>query len=805
MNKKEATAEQLLQNPYNFSNPVKKLENLSGRKTELEQIRTSLSNKEMSLAIIGKRGIGKTSILNATSDIAKQLGFTSVAMSLDDSVVVDEYVFFRELYIALFSCLEEKNLVTEKEKGQFRNIIDASGNQDEAFFLKFPHTYLNHCIKKIDVPIPRQYILDDLTVIQKKIATQIIVLVDECDVLANNKSILQTLRNILQKIEGFTFILTGTDKLLDELSEVFAPAARQFKRIDIESFKNPKQTIELIYNPLKSLEDIRRPSWQTLHDLHMIAEGNPYELKVLCHYLWDANSRTKKRKEFKLNTKIFLLAANQVKALYPDHQKFIELLNNLSADDLGTVVSLVNNELLTLREKSLLETLFTTQYTETFIKNLEEKYKIDSKNYTDILEVNENERVAFKGENFEKVYLKYLAQSKFKDKKIRWGNFKLPFAIFEKLVNNISSFLNTETSNNLITNVTFSDLTPSDKVENVYFDENFKKSYNFFNSPASKLPESTAELDQREAFIKAYIKFDGKPQYHFIYFKISFKEKNYYGSLVIENRFAIEKLNEHIKTYDDQYLQNSIIIKAETHSTPELSVEKIFEKIKFLEGQKEDQRTLYQLVDSVGVDFAIEDKEYKKSKFIFEQLKLHYEPTFELYNNLGFVCLKLGELDSAKENLDNAHGYIDKKDKGQIFLSLYNRASLNIYQNDLDAAKENILKIKKMHSIVNNEEEEGSHYLFTFFLGNIESADNLNSFNQFNFRVAILLMETYIDFQATGKDIKKIESKLLEPFNEFNTDEVYLKGICAFYKTINDVLNTEKYEEVLEKVISQSE
>ena len=83
----QLTKSKLPPNPYKRS-PVKKMENLAGRSRELKTIKYYLnltaSGQSPHLALIGQRGIGKTSLLNGAESIAKDLKLLPVRIDMNE-------------------------------------------------------------------------------------------------------------------------------------------------------------------------------------------------------------------------------------------------------------------------------------------------------------------------------------------------------------------------------------------------------------------------------------------------------------------------------------------------------------------------------------------------------------------------------------------------------------------------------------------------------------------------------------------------------------------------------------------------
>src|ERR1022692_4703285 len=81
------SARKLPPNPYKRS-PIKKLEDLAGRARERKTIRyylsLTVSGDSPHLALIGQRGVGKTSLLNGAESIARDLKLLPVRLDMNE-------------------------------------------------------------------------------------------------------------------------------------------------------------------------------------------------------------------------------------------------------------------------------------------------------------------------------------------------------------------------------------------------------------------------------------------------------------------------------------------------------------------------------------------------------------------------------------------------------------------------------------------------------------------------------------------------------------------------------------------------
>ena len=100
----QTTKPKLPSNPYKRS-PIKKLEDLAGRARERKTINYYLSltatGENPHLALIGQRGVGKTSLLNGAESIAKDLKLLPVRLDMNELKANSPGRFWHDLYQTL--------------------------------------------------------------------------------------------------------------------------------------------------------------------------------------------------------------------------------------------------------------------------------------------------------------------------------------------------------------------------------------------------------------------------------------------------------------------------------------------------------------------------------------------------------------------------------------------------------------------------------------------------------------------------------------------------------------------------------
>ena len=91
-------------NPYTLG-PIKRRDRLAGRSGELKELeyylRLAEAGQSPHLALIGQRGVGKTSLLLAASQLAQDHSLLPVAIDLNESKVRSAGVFWHDLYSTL--------------------------------------------------------------------------------------------------------------------------------------------------------------------------------------------------------------------------------------------------------------------------------------------------------------------------------------------------------------------------------------------------------------------------------------------------------------------------------------------------------------------------------------------------------------------------------------------------------------------------------------------------------------------------------------------------------------------------------
>ena len=288
-------------NPYKRS-PIKKREELAGRSRELKSIRYYLgltaAGQSPHLALIGQRGVGKTSLLNGAESTARDLKLLPVRLDMNEQKANSQWIFWHDLYQTLALAMAKAGCwggVQGKIYAELLRMIYSRqpGSLDNAV-MQIPYVFSCHQGDTESFECPDALVVHDfeacMAELQSKGLTGIALLIDEADCLGQNVPLLQMFRNIFQVVEHCSLLLAGTEAVFPALSEVFSPIPRQFHRIDIKPFARWSDTLDLVLRPLRSMPKDQfegiTPEPPVIQDLHHLCGGAPDEVQLYCHHMY---------------------------------------------------------------------------------------------------------------------------------------------------------------------------------------------------------------------------------------------------------------------------------------------------------------------------------------------------------------------------------------------------------------------------------------------------------------------------------------------------------------------------------------
>lgn len=688
-----------LYNPYDFANPVLKENLFVGRKNELIDIEYYLDQaknapKPINLAFLGERAAGKTSLLNITEIIAKRKGFCSVRIDLDESDANNQLNFFMRIFENLISSIAEMNAfggLDSETFYTFRDMVDTFEIPKEKTFcpFSFPIQYAKAKAKNnFSAQVSDFLFKKDLKTISKEIKKPIILLFDECDVLVNCRIHLQKLRNIFMNLSGYLLVFSGTNNLFPVMDEVFSPIIRQFKKIPVVGFKDKDETKDCIIKPLKSIgienyqEIIDFETYFDVDRIHKLSGGVPYEIQLICHKMF-RRVETGACDKMQLNYSIL----EDVKKELENSQNIVERpvianvlkLNNDELRILSKLISCDNHS--TFEELYYCSVIFENHYD----MNIE-KYKpiFDKFLENNIICKNENNKIYFNGDEFDKIYIKYYG----KEKNINFYFSNLPLKIF--IQNKLHSYLMTDNEElDLFFFKIFFDANDSD----IDFICNLNESLKDQNDNDIS-PLKLRLIYQLYKISTKYRMYDKIPMLKIDLYLFGIHITQLCFSENISSDNSLIKCKNKIKsicTILDKIKGKLQIQKSEVPVLNIVNTEKL--RLKFSLNKKYDRRIIdFHCFELTG-SYICNDVENAKYHFDII-MKIKNENIFPYYlNNLGYFSLYLSDFDNAKklflESLQNYESEIDKA------LPNYNLGILYIKLSEYKNALEKFQQCKK--------------------------------------------------------------------------------------------------------------
>lgn len=408
-------------NPFDFEKPVKDLSLFAGRKEELEEIKyyldlmTGEKPSYHNLSIIGHRAAGKTSMLNMIQHITETKGLLAVKISLNNQTSENEILLFKEIFDGIMTAGAEKGMfggITGNIYKLFRKVIDTLDMEAEIPLL-YGTAYIG-TKKHGDTSISQQVLIHDLKKLFEEAKDNkingIVLLFDECDLLGQNQTLLQKIRNVINEVNGYTFIFSGTEKMFPVMDDTFSPLPRSFKRINIENFKKPEETKECIINRLSENEK-KLISDATISEIHSITNGSPYEVQLISHFMYK-QYQEKKSTNIAINTAVLDDLMNELDRLRKDSHHITNQIKQCHNQELNILCGIMEFPRATKDQISTVMVLSEIDVLD--IKDLNSKkseYKLILSSMNENLLKEENGKLQIAGDSFDLLYLKYYLAS----------------------------------------------------------------------------------------------------------------------------------------------------------------------------------------------------------------------------------------------------------------------------------------------------------------------------------------------------------------------------------------------------------
>ncbi|MCK4818592.1 hypothetical protein KA005_22670, partial [bacterium] len=330
-----------------------------------------------------------------------------------------ELAFFYKIFDSVLTtaCLQGAyEGIKGKTYDTYRDMVDAYEIPEDRTFCSFvfPIQYAKTMASgNAGAPISETNFRNDLTNIREQLKLPIILIFDECDVLAKSRVHLEKLRNIFMNTPGFMLAITGSPSLFPLMDEVFSPIIRQFKKVHLEPFKELEETKACIRKPLESIgiadpteifDFEKRPDIYEIHDL---SGGRPYEIQLLCHVMF-RRVQEGRAKHMQLTLDVLDDLRMELESFHDVAARpVLAAIRSLDRKGLSALrILCACNDYATFEQLWFAEFIYRGQKRWTKERLLEQLNLFQEKQIISI----EDDVISFAGDDFDRVYTKYLSR-----------------------------------------------------------------------------------------------------------------------------------------------------------------------------------------------------------------------------------------------------------------------------------------------------------------------------------------------------------------------------------------------------------
>jgi len=255
----------------------------AGRKNEIEKFKMFLKNTRennpMNMAILGERGIGKSSLLRMCENLERAERCIVVRTDMDASILT-----IHDMIVTILQAI--------KQEGEAYSKIFKASENTKRFFDSYN---ISAGVMGISLGVERhkhlfshevRSELQKIWKIVKEYVCAIVIMLDEAEQLEHINGSLQFLRNTFSRLAeekaNFMLLLSGKLSLFRKIKEMHSPLARFFNPISLSEL-TPEESIEAIDKPLaasnfKFTDEVKNKVVEA-------SQGHPYIIQLFGFYL----------------------------------------------------------------------------------------------------------------------------------------------------------------------------------------------------------------------------------------------------------------------------------------------------------------------------------------------------------------------------------------------------------------------------------------------------------------------------------------------------------------------------------------
>lgn len=305
-----------------------------GRKDEIARFQQYLKNtcngNSHHLAILGERGIGKTSLLRYLDSVSRKQKNMVVRIELDP-----ETNSIGQLVLQILTEL--------KRSGVSYSLVDKGKEGLKDFFQKY-NVSVSLGVLKADSKSGQQaegeskiefrYKLEDIWKKVKGNIPAIIIMIDEAEQLEQIKGSLHYLRNTFLRLSeghaGYMLVLSGKIGLFKQIKELHSPLARFFTPITLGPL-TPDEVKEALQKPFA--ESGRKIDQKLIERIIEDSQGHPYIIQTIGYVLFEQQKKDISLSDYEALKPIIMkqLADQLFKDMFdsasPEEQKVLKVMS----------------------------------------------------------------------------------------------------------------------------------------------------------------------------------------------------------------------------------------------------------------------------------------------------------------------------------------------------------------------------------------------------------------------------------------------------------------------------------------------
>jgi hypothetical protein len=286
------------QNPYDFRSPIRSRTHLAGRDSELETIdgllRQATNGQPTHLSIFGEEGTGKSSLLNVVADIARSRGMLAVEIELTPANVDTEVDFYKTLIDATLQALIDHGTLTSSDevmrRWMFRTYAGASiQNPDDMADseLELGLLVAAKLNGRMVEHVPVQVIVRDLTRLLARLGVEpprLVLCLDRAEAIDRNKDLAPSITQVVDAMPDLTIVTAA-----QTAGDLQNAAPRGWSQIEVGAYPGVGGVLDAMTKPIRDRKlSTSTPTPDTARDILEFTGGIPYEVTLVCHFIWDA-------------------------------------------------------------------------------------------------------------------------------------------------------------------------------------------------------------------------------------------------------------------------------------------------------------------------------------------------------------------------------------------------------------------------------------------------------------------------------------------------------------------------------------